>query len=63
MGELGKWIEGDLMQEHYNCWLEDMVSKKGGNFDDDFYRKTIAPNVNHFLRIKEVIKAGFGLKG
>ncbi|KIM79541.1 hypothetical protein PILCRDRAFT_10365 [Piloderma croceum F 1598] len=27
-GELGKWIEGDLMQEHYNRWLEDMVSKK-----------------------------------
>lgn len=28
-GQLGKWIEGDLLQEHYNRWLEDMVSKKG----------------------------------
>lgn len=62
-GELGKWIEGDLMQEHYNRWLEDMASKRGGEFDDDFYRKTIAPNVNHFLRIKEVIEAAFDLKG
>lgn len=33
-GELGKWTEGDLLQEHYNRWLEDMVQKRGGNFDD-----------------------------
>jgi len=50
------------MQEHYNRWLEDMVTKRGGEFDDDFYRKTIAPNVNHFLRIKEVIEGAFGLE-
>ena len=34
-GELGKWIEGDLLQEHYNRWLEDQVQKRGGNFDDN----------------------------
>lgn len=61
-GELGKWIEGDLLQEHYNRWLEDMVSKKGGDFDDQFYRHTLAPNVNHFLRIKEQIESAFDLK-
>ena len=27
-GEVGKWIEGDLLQEHYNHWLEDMVKKE-----------------------------------
>ncbi|KAG6912758.1 hypothetical protein DXG01_012393, partial [Tephrocybe rancida] len=27
IGELGKWIEGDLLQEHYNWWLEDMAEK------------------------------------
>jgi hypothetical protein len=37
-GHLGAWIEGDLMQEHYNRWLEDMVTKRGGDFDDEFYR-------------------------
>jgi hypothetical protein len=58
-GELGKWIEGDLMQEHYNRWLEDMVSKRGGEFDDEFYRHS---NVHHFLRIKEVIESGFKLE-
>ena len=31
MGELGKWIEGDLMQEHYNCWLEDIVMDQSEN--------------------------------
>ncbi|EDR00803.1 uncharacterized protein LACBIDRAFT_333858 [Laccaria bicolor S238N-H82] len=30
-GELGKWIEGDLLQEHYNRWLEDMVKKRDEN--------------------------------
>ncbi len=40
-GELGSWIEADLLQEHYNRWLEDMVGKHRGNFDDTFYRQTI----------------------
>jgi hypothetical protein len=25
-GELGNFVEGDLMQEWYNLWLEDMVT-------------------------------------
>ena len=60
-GELGKWIEGDLLQEHYNRWLEDQVQKRGGNFDNKFYRSTLSPNVNHFLRIKEEIENAFDL--
>jgi len=61
-GELGKWIEADLLQEHYNRWLEDMVKKRGGDFDDNFYRHTLSPNVDHFLRIKEEIENAFSLK-
>ncbi|KAJ7692191.1 hypothetical protein B0H17DRAFT_1200535 [Mycena rosella] len=57
--EMGKFIEGDLMQEHY---LEDMVRRRGGEFDDKFYRQTIAPNVQHFLQIKEDIESAFDLK-
>lgn len=60
-GELGKWIGGDLLQEHYNRWLEDMAKKRGGDFDDNFYRNTLSPNVEHFLRIKEVIENAFDL--
>lgn len=60
-GELGKWIPGDLMQEHYNRWLEDMIRKKGGDFDNKFYRTTLAPNIHHFLRIKEEIESSFDL--
>jgi len=48
-GEVGKWIEADLLQEHYNRWLEDMVKKRGGDFDDKFYHHTLSPNVDHFL--------------
>jgi hypothetical protein len=61
-GELGKWIEGDLMQEHFNRWVEDMVQKHGGNFNDPFYRYIIAPNVYHFLRLKESICDAYGLE-
>ncbi|KAJ6616866.1 hypothetical protein B0H10DRAFT_1948735 [Mycena sp. CBHHK59/15] len=60
--ELGHWLPGDLLQEHYNRWLEDMVKKHGGEFDDKFYRQTISPNVHHFLRIKEEIETAFSLK-
>jgi len=61
-GELGKWIEADLLQEHYNRWLEDMVKKRGGDFDNNFYRHTLSPNVDHFLRIKEEIENAFSLQ-
>jgi hypothetical protein len=61
-GELGKWIEGDLLQEQYNCWLKDMIKKQGGDFDEKFYRQTLSPNVEHFLCIKEEIQNAFDLK-
>ncbi|KAK6996216.1 hypothetical protein R3P38DRAFT_3329591 [Favolaschia claudopus] len=61
-GELGRWLPGDQHQEHYNRWLEDMVPRHGGEFDDPFYRKTISPNVHHFLQIKEEVEAAFDLK-
>jgi hypothetical protein len=60
-GECGQWLEGDLMQEHYNKWLEDMVRKKGGSFDDHFFQTMLAPNVNHFLQIKEEFELSFNL--
>ncbi|KAF7371606.1 hypothetical protein MVEN_00016000 [Mycena venus] len=45
-GELDKFIEGDLMQEWNNRWLT----------------QTIAPNVLHFLKIKEDMESAFELK-
>ncbi|THU94700.1 hypothetical protein K435DRAFT_860245 [Dendrothele bispora CBS 962.96] len=61
-GELGKWIEGDLMQEYFNRWVEDMISKHGGSFNNPFYRSIISPNVCHFLHLKESIIAAYGLE-
>lgn len=60
-GELGRWIPDDLLQEHYNRWLEEMVKKSGKNFDDKFLRKVISPNVEFFLRLKEELEASFEL--
>ncbi|KAJ7926378.1 hypothetical protein B0H13DRAFT_1862410 [Mycena leptocephala] len=42
-GEIGKFLEGDLMQEWNNKWLQQIAGERGGDFDDKFYRKTIAP--------------------
>lgn len=61
-GEVGRWIERDLLQEHYNKWLEDLASVHGGEFGDGFYRKTVALNVEAFLRLKEEFKSAFKLK-
>ncbi|KAJ7458253.1 hypothetical protein FB451DRAFT_1406554 [Mycena latifolia] len=56
-----KYVELDWSQEYFNKWLEEMVEHKGGDFDDRFYRHTLAPNVNHFLRIKQM-ETAFELK-
>ncbi|KAJ7933176.1 hypothetical protein B0H13DRAFT_1856463 [Mycena leptocephala] len=61
-GIIGKFIEADLMQEWNNRWLEDMKRRRGGDLDDKFYRKTIAPNVLHFIKMKEDIETAFDLK-
>ncbi|KAF8166721.1 hypothetical protein K438DRAFT_1528770, partial [Mycena galopus ATCC 62051] len=61
-GELGKFVEGDLVQEWNNRWLEDMGTRRGGEFDEKFYRRTVAPNVLHFLKMKEDIETAFNLK-
>ncbi|KAJ7824426.1 hypothetical protein B0H13DRAFT_1658521 [Mycena leptocephala] len=60
--EIGKFIEGDLMQEWNNRWLQEVSGRTGADFDDKFYRKTISPNVLHFLKIKENVEAAFELK-
>ncbi|KAK7028065.1 hypothetical protein VNI00_015016 [Paramarasmius palmivorus] len=60
-GELGKWIPADLMQEHYNRWLEDLVDKSGGSFDSAFMRKLISPNVDFFLWLKEAFEVAADL--
>ncbi|KAF7293112.1 hypothetical protein MKEN_01468500 [Mycena kentingensis (nom. inval.)] len=57
-----RYIETDWVQEDFNKWLEEMVEHKGANFDDKFYRTTLAPNVMHFLRLKEVFESAFDLK-
>ncbi|EAU82342.2 hypothetical protein CC1G_06652 [Coprinopsis cinerea okayama7 len=49
----GCYIELDLLQEHFNFWLEEMVQHKGKSFDDPFYREVVARNIHHFLKLKD----------
>lgn len=48
-GEIGHWIECDLLQKHYNRWLEEMIQHSGGDFDDFLHQKLISPNLEFFL--------------
>ncbi|KAJ7770955.1 hypothetical protein B0H14DRAFT_3096055 [Mycena olivaceomarginata] len=55
-------VEGDITQEWSNKWMEGMLSKRGGEWDDKFYRQTISPNVRHFLQLKGDMESAFELK-
>jgi hypothetical protein len=61
-GKAGMFIEMDLMQEHFNFWLEDMAQHKGKEFDEPFYRWVLSMNVHHFLRLKDEMENAVFLK-
>ncbi|KAG6862847.1 hypothetical protein C0991_009921 [Blastosporella zonata] len=46
----------NLMQEHFNRWLEEMAQHKGKEFEDQFYRKVLSPHVHHFINLKDEIE-------
>ncbi|KAI0040471.1 hypothetical protein FA95DRAFT_1502810 [Auriscalpium vulgare] len=52
-GKPGCFLEMDLMQEHFNFWLEDLAQHKGKEFSDEWYRDVLSMHVFHFLRLKE----------
>ena len=50
-GKPGHFLEMDLMQEHFNHWLEELAQHKGKEFDDEWYREVLSMHVHHFLRL------------
>ncbi|TFK20425.1 hypothetical protein FA15DRAFT_599731 [Coprinopsis marcescibilis] len=58
----GCFIELDLMQEHFNFWLEEMVQHKGKEFNDSFYRRVVSMNVHRFLLLKDEMEQAVLLK-
>ncbi|THH27969.1 hypothetical protein EUX98_g6231 [Antrodiella citrinella] len=56
-GKPGHFHELDLMQEHFNFWLEELAQHKGKEFDDEWYREVLSMHVHHFLRLKEEMEA------
>lgn len=61
-GAPGHFIEMDLMQEHFNFWLEEMAQHKGKEFNEPFYRDTLSMNVHHFLHLKDEMEAAVTLE-
>ncbi|KAF8193977.1 hypothetical protein K438DRAFT_1470855, partial [Mycena galopus ATCC 62051] len=56
----------DLKETLLNNWLFNLKGLFGkfveGEFDEKFYRTTVAPNVLHFLKMKEDVETAFDLK-
>ncbi|KAJ7605663.1 hypothetical protein FB45DRAFT_766471 [Roridomyces roridus] len=62
MGQPGKFLEDDHLQEHHIRLLTDMMSGNVDSFDESFFRNTISPNVRLFLDNKEAFDRTFELK-
>lgn len=60
-GRPGHFIEGDLMQELFNFWLEDIAEHKGNEFEEPYYRETVSPNVDGFLELKDEMEDNVAL--
>ncbi|THH05908.1 hypothetical protein EW146_g9775 [Bondarzewia mesenterica] len=61
-GQPGHFLELDLMQEHFNFWLEELAQHKGKEFDDDWYREVLSMHVHHFIRLTKEMEANVNLK-
>lgn len=55
-GRPGHFHELDLMQEHFNHWLEELAQHKGKEFDEPQYRKVLAMHVHHFLNLTDELE-------
>lgn len=55
-GELGKWIPDDLLQEHYNRWLEDIVKKAERILTTSFFGKLSHPMSSFFCDSRRSLK-------
>src|SRR5882724_11105692 len=48
-----RFHELNLMQEHFNLWLEELAQHKGNEFGDTWYRDTLSMHVYNFLRLTD----------
>ncbi|KAJ7162020.1 hypothetical protein C8R46DRAFT_904211, partial [Mycena filopes] len=49
----------DAILDNWLLNIKDMLKKHGGEFDSKFYRRTISPNVQHFLDMKQEVEEAF----
>jgi hypothetical protein len=57
----GKFVEGDLHQEHYNGELDETRDHNDAEWDGNLMRNVCSRNVHHFLRLKKEWGQGLGL--
>jgi len=57
----GKFLEGDLNQEHFNGELDESRNHNDADWDGNLMRNVCARNVGHFMRLKKEWVQGLGL--
>jgi len=60
-GEMGRYIEKDLMQEHHNEVLEERMKKQGMSWDSKQMRDIHSRTVQHIERIKKELRPALAL--
>ncbi|TFY79571.1 hypothetical protein EWM64_g4441 [Hericium alpestre] len=61
-GRPGHYLEADLLQEHFNKVLEELVQQKDIGFDDSFLTTVAARNMHHLQELPNTMEEGLGLK-
>jgi hypothetical protein len=52
----------DLLQEHFNFWLEEMAQHKGKEFNEPFCHFILSINIHHFLHLKDEMEEVVSLR-
>ncbi|ETW84935.1 hypothetical protein HETIRDRAFT_311808 [Heterobasidion irregulare TC 32-1] len=60
-GKAGKFHELDLMQEHFNKYLEEFAQHKEKEFGDEWYRDVLSIHIHNFMHLSNEIEEAVNL--
>ena len=60
-GQSGRFVAGDKFQEQLQDEMYEHIGWKAIDFDDNYMRKVIAPNVNRCVLTKKAMSESLGL--
>ncbi|KAF7372949.1 hypothetical protein MSAN_00502000 [Mycena sanguinolenta] len=61
-GQIGHWLELDLLQEHFNFWIKALFNSKSHDFDGKHLSEAVGLNITGISKLRERFPGLFGLK-